>query len=79
MAPFQEFSVFFGPDELEAMTVAYNAVWCQLVVTGAFVTPNQVTTIKRKLAQIILASACTGERKPERLKDVALRALSAHR
>ena len=54
MAPFQEFSVFFGPDELEAMTAAYNAVWCQLVLTGAVVTPNQVTTIKRKLAQIIL-------------------------
>ena len=27
MALFQEFSVFFGPDELEAMTAAYNAVW----------------------------------------------------
>ena len=74
MAPFQEFSVFFGPDELDAMTTAYNAVWCQLVVA---VTPNQVATIKRKLAQIILAAACTGERKSERLKDVALRALSA--
>ena len=74
MAPFQEFSVFFGPDELDAMTAAYNAVWCQLVVA---VTPNQVATIKRKLAQIILAAACTGERKSERLKDVALRALSA--
>jgi hypothetical protein len=33
--------------------------------------------MKKKLAQVILASACTGERKPERLKDVAVRALSA--
>jgi hypothetical protein len=78
MAPFQEFSVFFGPDELEAMTTAYNAVWCHLIVTGAALTPLQVGTIRRKLAQIILASACSGERKPERLKEVALRALSAH-
>ena len=75
--PFQEFSSFFGPDELDAMTAAYNAAWCQLWVAGIAITPNQVGVVKRKLAQVILASACTGARDRERLKDVALRALSA--
>ena len=75
--PFQEFSSFFGPDELDAMTAAYNAAWCQLWVAGIAITPHQVGVVKRKLAQVILASACTGARDRERLKDVALRALSA--
>src|SRR5262245_59900031 len=56
------------------MTTAYNAVWCHLIVTGAALTPVQVVATRRKLAQSILASACNGERKPERLKEVALRA-----
>ena len=73
--PFQEFSSFFGPDELDAMTAAYNAAWCQLWVAGRAITPDQVGVVKRKLAQVILASACTGARDRERLKDVALRAL----
>jgi hypothetical protein len=74
--PFQEFSSFFGPDDLDAMTAAYNAAWYQLWIAGAAVTPHQVGVVKRKLAQVILASACTGARDRKRLKDVALRALS---
>ena len=74
--PFQEFSSFFGPDELDAMTAAYNAAWYQLWIAGVAVTPHRVGVVKRKLAQVILASACTGARDRERLKDVALRALS---
>ena len=74
--PFQEFSCFFGPDELDAMTAAYNAAWYQLWIAGVAVTPHQVGVVKRKLAQVILASACTGARDRKRLKDVALRALS---
>ena len=75
--PFQEFSSFFGPDELDAMTAAYNAAWYQLWIAGVAVTPHQVGVVKRKLAQVILASACAGKRDRERLKEVALRALSA--
>lgn len=70
--PFQEFTSFFGPDELEAMTAAYNAVWYQLLVMGLTVSP----LIKRKLVQVIVATACTGKRDRKRLEDVALRALS---
>ena len=59
------------------MTAAYNAAWYQLWIAGIAVTPHQVGVVKRKLAQVILASACTGKRDRERLKEVALRALSA--
>ena len=73
--PFQEFTSFFGPDDLDAMTAAYNAVWFQLLVMGMVVTP----LIKRKLVQVILAAACTGKRDRRRLQDVALKALSHQR
>jgi hypothetical protein len=73
--PFQEFSAFFGSDDLEAMTAAYNAVWYQLVIMGLIVTP----LLKKKVTQVILAAACTGRRDRERLKDIALRALSHQR
>ena len=66
--PFQEFSSFFGPDELDAMTAAYNAAWYQLWIAGVAVTPHQVGVVKRKLAQVILASACTGARDRKRLR-----------
>ena len=68
--PFQEFTSFFGPDDLDAMTAAYK-----LLVMGMVVTP----LIKRKLVQVILAAACTGKRDRKRLQDVALKALSHQR
>lgn len=74
ITPFREFSGFFGPDDLDAMTAAYVAAWSQLCM-GVAIAPHQIGAMKKKLVEIILASACTGERKPERLKDVALRAL----
>jgi hypothetical protein len=74
--PFQEFAGFFGSDDLDAMIAAYKAAWVQLWIMGVATTPHQVV-VKKKLAQVILAAACTGERKAERLKDIALRALSA--
>jgi hypothetical protein len=74
--PFQEFSSFFGPDELDAMSAAYNSALCQLWVAGMAATPHGAGVVKRKLIQVILAAACTGERKRERLNDIALRALS---
>jgi hypothetical protein len=70
--PFQEFTSFFGPDDLDAMTAAYNAVWYQLLIMGMVVTPM----IRRKLVQVILAAACTGKRDRRRLEDVALKALA---
>jgi hypothetical protein len=70
--PFQEFTSYFGPDDLDAMIAAYNAVWFQLLVMGMAVGP----LVKKKLEQVILAAACSGARDRKRLEDVALRALS---
>jgi hypothetical protein len=72
--PFQEFAPFFGPDELDAMKAAYNDAWVQLSAGEAVLSP-ECGEIKNKLAQIILAAACTGKRDKERLEEAALRAL----
>jgi hypothetical protein len=71
--PFREYSSFFLSDELNAFTAAYEAAWQHLEATD--IVPAQAAVLKQKLAQIILASACSGEREAERLKDIALRAL----
>jgi hypothetical protein len=72
---FQEFAPFFGPEDLDAMSAAFDAVWYQLGMAGLVVSPLQIAATKKKLAQVILAAACTGERTCERLKNIALRAL----
>jgi hypothetical protein len=72
--PFQRYSPHFSPEELRALTAAYEATWQQLTC-GAALYDAQVAVLERNLAQIILASACSGERETERLKGVALRAL----
>jgi hypothetical protein len=71
--PFREYSPYFLSDELKAFTAAYEAAWQHLEATD--LVPSQAAVLKKKLAQIILASACSGEREAERLKDIALRAL----
>jgi hypothetical protein len=72
--PFQKYSPFFASEQLRALTAAYEATWQQLACEAAL-NDAQAAVLKRNLAQIILASACNGEREPERLKRVALRAL----
>ena len=57
------------------MQAAYNAAWVQLLAGAAVITPQR-GEMKNKLAQVILAAACTGKRDKERLEDVALRALA---
>jgi hypothetical protein len=75
---FNKYAAFFEPDELAALTAAYDAVW-QHVWTTRAMNEAQASLIKDNLAQIILASACTGERDRERLTDIALRAVSSSR
>ena len=38
--------------------------------------PDQVSVLQKKLAQIILASACNGKRDVAQLKEIALRGVS---
>jgi len=75
---FQRYAAFFQPDELDALTAAYDAAWQHVWASGA-IDAAQASVLKNNLAQIILASACTGERDRERLKDIALRAVSGNR
>jgi hypothetical protein len=71
--PFREYSPFFRPEELDALTAAYNSALHQLSFEAS---PDQASVAKKNLAQIILAAACNGEREPERLKEIALRGVS---
>ena len=77
--PFQEYSPFFRPEELDALTAAYNSVWHQLSDKICEASPDQTSAAKKNLAQIILAAACNGEREPERLKEIALRGVSVRK
>ena len=72
--PFKAYKAFFKPDELDTLQDAYDAAWRQVrrSTTGAM-TPSQATDLKNRIAKMILASACTGERKRERLTEIALR------
>ena len=69
-------AAFFQPDELNALTAAYDAAWQHLWATSVGMTPAEASALRTKLAQIILASACTGERDMERLRGDALRDVS---
>jgi hypothetical protein len=52
---------------------AYDALWQQ--VATEHIGAGEASALKTNLAQIILASVCTGERDTERLKQIALRAI----
>jgi hypothetical protein len=72
----QDYSSFFRREEFNAMTAAYDAVWQHLRTHRCTLTADQVRVLRKNLAQIILASACTGKRDVERLKEIALRGVS---
>ena len=72
----RDYSSFFQPEEFEALTAAYDAAWRQLWTKRSTLTPDQVPVLQKKLAQIILASACNGKRDIEQLKEIALRGVS---
>ena len=73
----QDYSSFFRPEEFDAMTAAYDAAWQHMRTNRPTLTADQVQVLKKKLAQMILASACTGKRDVVRLKEIALRGVSA--
>ena len=74
--PLQECSSFFRPEEFDAMRAAYDAVWRHMRTNRPTLTADQVQVLKKNLAQIILASACTGKRDLVRLTEIALRGVS---
>ena len=71
--PFRDYSPCFQPEELAALTAAYDAAWQHLSADRITLNRDQVHILKKNLAQIILASACNGKRDVEQLKEIALR------
>jgi hypothetical protein len=69
---FTAYQSFFKPDELEALTAAYDDAWKQCAAQSVM-TPAQEADIKERLAKMILASTCAGERNIKRLTEIALR------
>jgi hypothetical protein len=73
----RDYSTYFQPEELDAMTTAYGAALQHLRTNRPTLTAEQVQVLKKNLAQIILASACNGKRDVVRLKEIALRGVSS--
>ena len=72
----RDYSSFFRPEEFDALTAAYDAAWQHLWAKRLSLTADQIPVLKKNLAQIILASACNGNRDVEQLKEIALRGVS---
>jgi hypothetical protein len=75
--PFQQYAPFFTPEELDALTAAFDATWQELSAANPDLsTEDKITLMKKKLAQRILVSATAGGvRDVETLKEQALRSL----
>ena len=75
--PFEAYSAHFHPDELDILVAAYEAAWQDLWTERLTLGAEQTSVLKKNLAQIILASACSGKRDVTQLKEVALRGASS--
>ena len=74
--PFQKYSPFLGPEELKALTAAFDATWHELSANPDLITEDKIALMKKKLAHRILVSATAGGvRDVETLKEQALRSL----
>ena len=63
----------FGPDEIEAMTAAYDGALIELCQ------PNNDDPITELVAKSIVNVTATGERNPELIKERALSALGVRK
>ena len=63
----------FGPDEIEAMTAAYDGALIELCQ------PNNDDPIIELVAKSIVNATATGERNPELIKERALSALGVRK
>ena len=63
----------FGPDEIEAMTAAYE---CALIDLGLI---NRTDPLTELIAKSIVYVTATGERDPEKVKERALNALGVRK
>jgi hypothetical protein len=63
----------FGPDEIEAMTLAYEGALLDLRLN------NRDDPITEIIARTIVSVTATGERNPTRIKERAINALGVRR
>jgi hypothetical protein len=75
--PFEAYSAYFRPEELDILAAAYDEAWHDLWTERLTLGAEQTSVLRKKLAQIILASACNGKRDVAQLKEVALRGVSS--
>lgn len=74
--PFKAYEGFFKRDELDILNDAYDAAWQRVCANSNGMTPSQAADLKNRLAKMILASACSGERDRDRLTEIALRGVA---
>jgi hypothetical protein len=74
--PFEAYSAYFRPEEIDILDAAYDAAWQDLWTERLTLGAQQTSVLQKNLAQIILASACNGKRDVDQLKEVALRGVS---
>jgi hypothetical protein len=79
--PFRQYAGYFSPEELDALTAAFDATWKELSADHPDLsTEDKIVLIKKKLAQRILVSATAGNvRDVVTLKEQALRSLGGFR
>jgi hypothetical protein len=68
--PFEAYSAYFRPEELDILAAAYDAAWQDLWTERLTLGAEQTSVLKKNLAQIILAPACNGKRDVTQLKEV---------
>jgi len=74
--PFREYAPYFGPQDLKILAAAYQEAGEQLGAFNTTLGAERAAVLKKNIAQVILASACSGACEVERLKRVALKALA---
>ena len=77
--PFSDVAAHFKPEQVGKLVVAFGAAWQHLLVSEMPTTPLELERLRQQLTQHLLASASTGEFDPQKLTEMALRALMKRR
>ena len=65
----------YDPESLHLLTQAFEAAWREVQAANPNQTEADLAIMRKMMALRIMAAANEGERDPERLKDLALRAV----
>lgn len=68
----------FDPETVNLIALVYNAAWREIEAAAPKPMPlSQRTDASSSLTQHIMAAVETGERNPDKLKEIALKAMKA--